>query len=679
MRRGGPVTCGALAQRDAYVLLGTALCLAAMFAFSSSWLLAPTFVGRPAHVAVLGSSAPCPVCTACAACAACPVCTARVSCSLSPTSSPSSSSSSPSLSPSQASPPPSHAGMRAPPPVVYVWSTEALADYAIDVMRHTARYAPVVLITAAPFPTDLGHDTNVTVVSAKELETVELLEFRARYKPWGLREPWERQNMERFFVLHAWMERERVDRAMYLDSDVALLAPPPLPESECDAYVDLSGGGADMSANSFFWAVWAGSSVLDAHLLKDFLGFALEMYASLEAVAVLEEKRAKAPYVCDMTLWYLFVVASAAPEEWKAQELARRLPSVPRRWRFCDSDRELHMDHRQGHRLNPKWRYELNSIHFQDDTKRDARAVLAELDESQMFRCKLREAARHAPPLMPTAVFVVEVNAAYLELAFNLARTMALTKPPVRNVVWVALDAGAHEALEARNFTTFFDERDTFSRDRAAFLTPEYLRITRHKLQTITRVLELGFEPIFLDVDVVMLRNPLNFMVDLPRCAASVTTESFGFLGEDSPRRFSGEMHTGIHVGVPVPPEATYINCGFMHFTADALPVLKEFMAEPPVKDEQNDLNTWLLKRTNAGMPARSNIPWQERGTKCSEMGGLTFNVLSPALFGSQRYVVHGPKLAQAAATLPAMIHYNFVIGTYEDKVALMRADGMLV
>ena len=116
-----------------------------------------------------------------------------------------------------------------------------------------------------------------------------------------------------------------------------------------------------------------------------------------------------------------------------------------------------------------------------------------------------------------------------------------------------------------------------------------------------------------------------------------------------------------------------------MHFTADALPVLKEFMAEPPVKDEQNDLNTWLLKRTNAGMPARSNIPWQERGTKCSEMGGLTFNVLSPALFGSQRYVVHGPKLAQAAATLPAMIHYNFVIGTYEDKVALMRADGMLV
>ena len=172
MRRGGPVTCGARAQRDAYVLLGTALCLAAMFAFSSSWLLAPTFVGRPAHVAVLGSSAPCPVCTACAACAACPVCTARVSCSLSPTSSPSSSSSSPSLSPSQASPPPSHAGMRAPPPVVYVWSTEALADYAIDVMRHTARYAPVVLITAAPFPTDLGHDTNVTVVSAKELETV---------------------------------------------------------------------------------------------------------------------------------------------------------------------------------------------------------------------------------------------------------------------------------------------------------------------------------------------------------------------------------------------------------------------------------------------------------------------------------------------------------------------------
>ena len=79
------------------------------------------------------------------------------------------------------------------------------------------------------------------------------------------------------------------------------------------------------------------------------------------------------------------------------------------------------------------------------------------------------------------------------------------------------------------------------------------------------------------------------------------------------------------------------------------------------------------------GDACAKQLPWQERGTKCSEMGGLTFNVLSPALFGSQRYVVHGPKLAQAAATLPAVIHYNFVIGTYEDKVALMRADGMLL
>jgi hypothetical protein len=53
------------------------------------------------------------------------------------------------------------------------------------------------------------------------------MRFREIYKPWGISEPWERVNMERFFYLRAYMRREALDSVWYLDSDVMLLRPLP--------------------------------------------------------------------------------------------------------------------------------------------------------------------------------------------------------------------------------------------------------------------------------------------------------------------------------------------------------------------------------------------------------------------------------------------------------------------
>ena len=286
-----------------------------------------------------------------------------------------------------AAPVPSESPTHVPPPapatvpLVYVWLTDTLEPYAAETTRHSARYAPVVLLSAAVLSPELQSHPNITSRPLRNYESQGLERFRALYKPWGLREPWERQNMERFFYLHAWMRSEGVSKAMYFDSDAALIAPVPTLSAECDACVDVSGGGEDMRHSTYFWAVWAGSSVLSVDVLGDLLEFTLATYASPAALAVLEEKRSKAPYVCDMTLWYLFVAASSPKfrARWGADADVQRLPSVSREWRFCDSDAELHMDHRQGHRLTPTWRTSLNSLHFQGEAKGDAAGVLAYL------------------------------------------------------------------------------------------------------------------------------------------------------------------------------------------------------------------------------------------------------------------------------------------------------------
>jgi hypothetical protein len=268
-------------------------------------------------------------------------------------------------------------------PTVYIFfDSGALPAYAARMLLRTARANRVVLIAPRGLMAD-AH-VNVTRVALEDYRDAEQVRaFLASYRPWGLREPWERQNTERWFVLLEWMRRTATDEALYLDSDVAALVDlsQDLPLAEgCEAALDFRGG--DPRSDKFFWAVWAGTSRLTRAVLEDFAAFVLKMYSSPEHVATLSLKRQQAPYVCDMTLWYLFVAASSETHA-RAWDWTVVLPNTSSHT-FCSVPESV--DHALAHQ--GKRADELRgflTLHFQGGSKPDAIEVLDSLEEAVML------------------------------------------------------------------------------------------------------------------------------------------------------------------------------------------------------------------------------------------------------------------------------------------------------
>ena len=193
------------------------------------------------------------------------------------------------------------------------------------------------------------------------------LQYIMKYRPWGISEPWEQHNTERFFVLRQYMAMKDLDVMVYIDSDVVVLdgSIRTLPKG-CDAVLSLQGDKLGlMQWKTKDWVVWAGSSVLSKGVLDDFLQFVDKIYEE-PYLDTLRDKRDSAPYVCDMTLWYLYTGA-ASPElaqlwGWPADP---NVPTVPRK-RFCDGH-VYGIDHQHGHlRDGGKG---LKTIHYQGGEK----------------------------------------------------------------------------------------------------------------------------------------------------------------------------------------------------------------------------------------------------------------------------------------------------------------------
>ena len=115
-----------------------------------------------------------------------------------------------------------------------------------------------------------------------------LILFRKLYKPWGLAEPWERHNLERFFYLRSFMKSENMESVFYFDSDVLLTQSLPLVDPSCDSVVDLEDNHSRMQAGTMYWAVWAGTAFLRAAVLEDFIQFTLAVYSSEASLQLLE-------------------------------------------------------------------------------------------------------------------------------------------------------------------------------------------------------------------------------------------------------------------------------------------------------------------------------------------------------------------------------------------------------
>jgi hypothetical protein len=136
------------------------------------------------------------------------------------------------------------------------------------------------------------------------------------------------------------MQVEGLDRVFFADSDVPLLTRvgPELLGPGCDSMVSMQNSSARMQWGARYWSVWAGTAVLTREVLADFLPFAHALFAP-PYLRVLKAKAKARPFVCDMTLWYLFVVrtdaARAAAWGYRAGRYA--LPPVRRGLHFCDS------------------------------------------------------------------------------------------------------------------------------------------------------------------------------------------------------------------------------------------------------------------------------------------------------------------------------------------------------
>ena len=151
--------------------------------------------------------------------------------------------------------------------------------------------------------------------------------------------------MERFFYLQYFMEVRGLDRILYFDSDAAMMSQvdATLTDPTCDGVLPMHDRiGQSKSVADYAWSIWIGTgSVLSTAVLSDFNTFVVKAYETNSSHNVLRTKFEKKPFVTDMTLWYLYLIASSQlfREEYAHDQhlmLMQQLPPTPQHV-FCDT------------------------------------------------------------------------------------------------------------------------------------------------------------------------------------------------------------------------------------------------------------------------------------------------------------------------------------------------------
>lgn len=273
-------------------------------------------------------------------------------------------------------------------PVVYTFfvenrnihqaNSELIPAYAWRTMTVTASFGNEVVLITSPnisLPNE-AKGQGIGLYDIDSLETEDLRRFRQSYRPWGIKEPWERRNTERYFIISQYMKKEQLDLIFFADSDVVVLTKVSVDllnkDRVCEGMLILQHNAPNMKWKTGDWVAWAGTSILTQPILDDFTHFANKMYHE-DFIHWLELKRDNWPFVTDMSLWYLFVGASdklwAVDWEWPNPYLPSTNKHV-----FCDI-MDLGFSHLGGYekkegynKITPTHK----SIHFQGDRKSDA-------------------------------------------------------------------------------------------------------------------------------------------------------------------------------------------------------------------------------------------------------------------------------------------------------------------
>ena len=257
-------------------------------------------------------------------------------------------------------------------PVVYIHYNEdsLLPTYLKDAMEITLSYDNEVHLISQPLdtkvPTGCVFHNMWLYVHDPIIAKFKHAYYSLHISPIGYLESnrnWEFHNIERFFILKNFIEKEKYDNVFYVDSDSVLLTRVrfSLFQPKQSAWLSL-----EYEKNAFekyYWVVWAGVSLLNLEILQDFTQFSYNLYSNRSYWNLLILKDKMAPWICDMTIWYLFsgVYDSSLRTEWKwPEKTALVLPGVNSSG-FLGNIQDLGFDHRHGH----KKCLPLLSYHFQ--------------------------------------------------------------------------------------------------------------------------------------------------------------------------------------------------------------------------------------------------------------------------------------------------------------------------
>jgi len=289
-------------------------------------------------------------------------------------------------------------------------------------------------------------------------------------------------------------------------------------------------------------------------------------------------------------------------------------------------------------------------------------------------------AAQHAPRELPKLVFVSLANSGFRFFALNLFLAAQKTKPPMRNLLFYALDNNVSQYLAAHGALVYFDDSSTLnvSSNASKFRSPDYSKIVGSKAKVAHEILLLGFDVFILDVDIALLRNPVNHIVDVPKCDLTVSLESSALkLLVPNENRYSG---INFEAGeVPL-----LINTGVIMWRSQvgSLVTLGKFLQSkyrtkwPNVGDDQYEFNKFMSPNWPGQRRNSIDRDFASRHTTCSVYRNISVYVLSPVLFQTTEGAFGHANFANRFSLVPYIIHFTNV-GDARGKLKAMRDHGL--
>jgi hypothetical protein len=166
----------------------------------------------------------------------------------------------------------------------------------------------------------------------------------------------------------------------------------------------------------------------------------------------------------------------------------------------------------------------------------------------------LQQAAAHAWAPLDKLVFVCVVNDGFKHFALNLFLSTRRTIPQMNNFLFYTTDEGAATYLRKHGALVYHNSSSNFSTKAEPFRSSGYSKIVNNKARVAYEVIQLGYDVFILDADVVVLRNPMNYLIDIPKCdmTVSVEVQNVTRFVTPGPERYSGDNFEAGSVSVLV-------------------------------------------------------------------------------------------------------------------------------